>query len=120
MNIYIAGAFAAQERLRAIRDSVEALGHHVTSTWLDESDTDSASPQWDEYALRDLMDIGYATLLILDTADPDARGGREWEGGYAQGQGLPVWLVGPRRSVFHTLVTRQFKTWDAVLKGLAH
>ena len=120
MRIYIAGAFESLLRLRDIRARIDARRNHVISTWLDEQEgyVPPTPEQAFEYAVRGLGEIRAADLLLLDTLDTNERGGREWEGGFAFGQGLRVWVIGPRRSVFHTLVERHFDTWEEALGWL--
>ena len=76
MKIYIAGAFESQARLKPLRDRIEALGHEVVSTWLDEANLLPPTPEesW-AYAIRDLGEIRVCDLLILDTFDVNERGG---------------------------------------------
>lgn len=132
-SIYIAGKFEAQARLRAARQRIhEARAGKVVGTWLDEEpESETTAAQRLEFATRDLKEIGCdADLLILDTFDDDPRGGREAEFGFALGLqftdkilALPghvvmdVWLVGPKRNVFHELVPH-FRTWSEVVEAL--
>src|SRR5258708_3901849 len=115
LNIYIAGWFGAKERLRKERDRIHALGvGQVVGTWLDEETVAPEAPgetlvvsatpeQCKEYAVRDLGEVRYADLLILDTIDVNPRGGREVEYGLALATGIGLWIVGPKRNVFHYL-----------------
>jgi hypothetical protein len=130
LRIYIAGWFGAKDRLRLVRDRIHALGvGEVVSTWLDE---ETAAPeavginyvvgatpeQCREYAIRDMGEVRYSDLLILDTSDVNPRGGREVEYGLALANGLAVWIVGPRRNVFHYVAQRHFATWDEAIELL--
>lgn len=121
MNIYIAGKFEAQTRLREIRDRIRAVGDdHVVSTWLDEESTSEPTPQnAANYAKRDIAEVAEANLFILDTQDNNLRGGREVEFGVALAMGLALWIVGPPRNVFHHLANAQFDTWDAAISALS-
>ena len=119
MRVYIAGRFEAQHRLRVMRDLVEALGHEVVGTWLDEESTsDPTEAEALEYAVRDFGEIRACDLFILDTLDENLRGGREAEYGYAWGVGKVTLIVGPRRNVFHTLAEKQVEEWPAALQWL--
>lgn len=118
MNIYIAGKFEAQERLKHERNRIHMLGlGKVIGTWLDEESGDPTTSQKLDYAERDLVEVSDSDLLILDTADENNRGGREVEYGAALGQGIEVWVVGPKRNVFHELAPH-FLDWDDVLEAL--
>jgi len=130
LNIYVAGWFGAQERLRKERDRIHALGvGQVVGTWLDEETVAPEAPgetsvvgatpeQCREYAVRDLGEVRYADLLILDTIDVNPRGGREVEYGLALATGIGLWIVGPKRNVFHYLAQGHFETWDEALLAL--
>lgn len=125
LNIYIAGAFEDKDRLMQARVVLEKkFACFVTSSWLDEPSVDKeyasklateviTAQQAKFYAIRDFRDIRESALVIVDTAGTNVRGGREVELGYALSRGIPAWVVGPRRNVFHQLVD-QFETWDNV------
>lgn len=120
MNIYIAGAFESQARLREMRLHVELLGHTVVSTWLDEEGAFPPTPEEAyTYAVRDLGEVRVCDLLILDTFDTNERGGREFEAGVAFNGGAKqgVIRVGPSRNVFHELLGA-YETWEALLEWL--
>lgn len=131
LRIYIAGFFDTRERLYPVRDTLNTMGHEVTSTWLDEQQNDKApgevsktiaeamkkyegttSADYLGYAVRDLADIDRSDLVAVDTADITPRGGREVEVGYALGTGKHVVVVGPQRNVFHMLAVEVFPTWE--------
>ena len=129
LNIYIAGWFGAKDRLRVIRDRIHAAGVGVVvSTWLDEETVAPEAPgetmvvgatpeQCREYAVRDLGEVRYADLFIIDTHDVNPRGGREVEYGMALAEGTAVWVVGPKRNVFHYIAHQHFEDWtDALLQ----
>ena len=122
MNIYIAGKWEAKERLKAWRTVIENsnLGT-VVGTWLNEEgkpgDQVSEREAW-EYANRDLDEINAADLLILDTEDTNERGGREVEFGFALAKCPHVWVVGPKRNVFHRLANRHHMTWEETIRTL--
>ena len=118
MKIYIAGAFESQARLQPLRDLVEALGHEVISTWLDEASLLPPTPKESRaYAVRDLGEIRVCDLLILDTFDTNERGGREFEAGVAFADGVRLVRVGRSRNVFHELLMA-YETWEAMLEWL--
>lgn len=119
-SLYIAGLFDDRDRLRPMRDALVGMGYVVTSTWLNEPDDkkgDVKDNTFEYYKLcgvRDIAEITASDGIVIDTLSVTPRGGREWEGGYAQGLGLAVWLVGPVRNVFHTLHPR-FESWEECL-----
>ena len=125
MKIYLASYFNTRARLLPIRDAIAVMGHRVVSTWLDEgpepNEGKNVLPEEERYglyALRDYQEIKDCDLLIADTFDVTERGGREVELGYALGKMKQVWVVGPRRNVFHFTV-RHFETWENALKELS-
>lgn len=120
LKIYIAGHFEARETFRPIRDRLWAMGHGVVSTWLDEVKKPEGMLKSEFYrklAQKDLCEINAADLLVLCTESISERGGAATEFGFALGrhQGCLVYIVGPRRSVFHELADRQFDTWELFL-----
>jgi hypothetical protein len=118
-NIYVAGWFGAQARLRPMAVRIAAKGHKVVSTWLWEETADPDDATKRKYAERDRLEIVWdADLLILDTNEVSPTGGREVEYGYARMAGVETWIVGPKRNVFHEL-SPHFETWEDVLITLA-
>jgi hypothetical protein len=120
MRVYIAGRFEDRPRLRTVRIRLQAAGHEVVSSWLDESD-DALAERPDDTATgiarRDLHEIAQADLLAVDTFYPADRGGREVELGYALGIGVSAIVVGPARNVFHWIVPR-YAGWHEVEEAL--
>ena len=123
MRIYISGCFESRSRLAARRGEVEARGHGVASSWLDEPDQKGPVVLSDpekclEYAQRDYSEVLASELLIVDTEDTNTRGGREVEVGIALAFGRKLWVVGPRRNIFHYLAHRHFPAWEEALEQL--
>jgi nucleoside 2-deoxyribosyltransferase len=119
-KIYIASFFNTRQRLRPYRDELWKLGYEITSTWLDET----AKPHgmnihefFRKLAIKDIAEIYRADILIIDTIDVTPRGGREVELGVAVAsfQNKLLYLVGPKRNVFHELVDRVFESWEECL-----
>jgi hypothetical protein len=133
LKFYIAGWFGAKDRLKIVRDAIHEAGiGKVVGTWLDEEVAAPADPslavgygspltpeQARTYALRDIVEIEEADVLIIDTIDVNPRGGREVEFGLALRAGLALWVVGPQRNVFHYLAHRVYPTWEELIVALA-
>ena len=123
MKCYIASFFDTRARIKPHADALWAKGHEITSSWLQEVARPEGMTReefWKKLAIKDLAEINAADLLILDTFDVTPRGGREVELGFALGrfQTKSIYLVGPVRNVFHTLVDRHYDTWDALLADI--
>lgn len=70
-------------------------------------------------AVRDLTEVEGCRLLIVDTNEVNERGGREVEFGYAIKSEKWIWVVGPKRNVFHYMPgVRHFRDWLDVLDAL--
>ena len=121
MIIYLASRFEHQKALLKIKPQVIALGHKVTSRWLQDETNDDWREKARGFALKDFQDIDKSDLLILDmTCDIDgAKGGMFVELGYAIKGKKKIWVIGKRPNVFcyHNSV-RYFGTWDEVFKKL--
>ena len=121
MNIYIAGKYTARARLKQYKDYLSGRGHTVLSTWLDQHEGDYGTvtdEQMHQMAMRDAVEVTDANVFILDTLDESATGGREVELGMAIAQSNKyIYLVGPVRNIFHTLVSH-FDTWEDLLNAL--
>mgnify|MGYP001588867675 CR=1 FL=1 len=114
-KVYLAARYSRNAEMRGVRDVLEAIGHKVTSRWIDQhggnllesivAEKLNAEPEaCAHYAHVDLDDLSGADTLISSTsADGGGKGGRHVELGVAIGLGLRLVLVGPREHVFHTL-----------------
>lgn len=128
MKIYLAARVGRQAELKSYRDTLERIGHKVTSTWLDEDLTveqDRTAEARLEVCLRDLIDLGNADCLISFTEDPNTslgkRGGRHVEFGIALQAGKKLIVVGYRENVFHFhpkvefYVDANVMLWDLIM-----
>lgn len=127
MTIYLAARYSRREELCGYRAQLEALGHTVTSRWLNGSHqiSDAGAPisergeklvEGDDghasaeaaalrlrFACEDLDDVACAELLIAFTEPPRSnasRGGRHVELGLAIAMGRHVFIVGYRENIF--------------------
>lgn len=81
------------------RDAIAALGHTVTSRWLDEKDGTDLQIA----AIIDIDDLRSSDAVIVFTEDSSVgytTGGRHVELGFALAIHKPICIVGPRENVF--------------------
>lgn len=123
MKIYISGSYAEQKRLREESHKLFALGHHITSTWLNETQQPKylTENQWfTKLAVKDLAEVAAADCIIMDTDGTSTSGGRYVEWGFAIGRfSLLKLLVGSNQyGVFQRLADASFLNWDEVITYL--
>ncbi len=123
MKIYLATTYPRHPEMREYRTTLTALGHEVTSGWIDiggdeltgatlAPDPAAGVP----HAERGLDDIRRADAVMVFTGKPSTTGGMHVELGFALGLGRHVILVGPRENVFHTLPAIEwYPSWDALV-----
>ena len=136
---YIAARYGRWQEMQGYREQLEALGHTVTSRWINGThslrDDDPTLEFRAQMAMEDLDDLENADALICFTEPPGnihGRGGRHVEFGYALamhrttsralgGGFLPLHVIGYRENVFHCLpYVDFFDDWPAFLKHLTH
>lgn len=122
MRVYISGLWESRERIARWGPIFRAAGHEVTSSWLEEGGVGRGCDILQEQMTsgKDIQEIASSDLLVVDTFDVDAYGGREVEVGIALALHIPVVVVGPRRNIFHSLAIRRLSSWNAVLSFLTH
>ena len=146
MKIYLAARYSRRLELCGYREQLQALGHVVTSRWLDGSHqiSDSGQPigehgealaEGDDgsnseaaanlrtlFAQEDLEDVKAADLLVAFTEPPRStasRGGRHVEFGVALGMGKLLLVIGYRENIFCWLPGVEFlPTWDCAMAAL--
>ena len=118
MKIYVCGTFGDQKALRAEADKLWALGHEITSTWLQEVKRPAAMTQEtfrEKLAVKDLAEVKSADLLILDNRQKSGGKNVEWGIALGEHQRMQLWLVGDITNVFHELNDMRFDNWDDVV-----
>ncbi len=124
MKIYLASRFSRNDEMRGVRDVLTALGHEITSRWIDQHGGDQLESAAQEvlnsdpesvchFGVHDLEDIQAAdTTISFTSADGGGKGGRHVEHGIALGLGKRVIVCGPRENIFHTLPqVEHYATW---------
>lgn len=112
MKIYLAARYSRHPEMQRCRDDLEALGHTVTSRWINGDHkmvNDSMFSPGDEniaerFAVEDYEDLLEADCVISFTEpqrSTNSRGGRHVEFGIALGLGKHNVIVGPKENVFH-------------------
>ena len=121
MKIYVAGTFMDQHVLRAEAEKLWAYGHEITGTWLQEvarPTTMDQSTFWRKLAIKDMVEVGKADLIILDNRQSSGGKNCEWGMGCRDFQAKLLWLVGEPTNVFHELADRKFSSWDELIASL--
>jgi hypothetical protein len=124
-RFYLAARYSQQEEMKGVRDILKALGHEVTSRWIDQAQEivpDNFSDQGDDWraagrhAVMDLDDVAACDVLLLFTRELSTTGGYHTELGFALARSKPVQLIGPARSIFmkHPNVV-QYRDWGHFL-----
>lgn len=133
MRVYLASRYTRRLEMRDKAIEIEAMGHAITSRWLDgEYQLDGAfaeaarayedrgemHPAAVDFALADVADIRGSDLVLTFTERPrepnNARGGRHVEFGLAYALGKPIVIVGYQENVFHLLPgVTFFRSWSA-------
>jgi hypothetical protein len=125
-KVYLAAAYERGPEMRVYRDALHALGHEVTSRWIDQKQGQEAAgaPElvddpgaYARFALKDIADLRAAETVISFTGG-GGRGGRHVELGLAIALGKRLVVVGPREHVFHTLADIEwYPDWPSYLEA---
>lgn len=124
MRIYLAAPFTAQDRMKGVRDVLTAIGHEVTSTWIDLAEigeaTDFDPVRCAPHAASDMADLLRADAVAVFTEyGLSTTGGQHVETGMALAAGKRVFVIGPRRNIFHTLPQVEFfPSWPHLVFAL--
>lgn len=133
-KIYLAARYSRREELLTYRADLEAMGHTVTSRWLNGShqisdeglSAEGTREERERFALEDWNDLYDASHCIVFTEEPcgsNSRGGRHVEAGAALAWRKQLTVVGPLENVFYCLGdVEHFDDWAALLDvyGWAH
>lgn len=122
MKFYLAAPYTQKASMRAARNVLQALGHEVTSRWIDGLGSnpmaDSLSDCIQE-AITDFQDINECDTVAVFSDKPSTTGGRDVEFGYAYGIRKKIVVIGPVRNVFMALPNiMHFEDWNAFLRSL--
>lgn len=119
MKIYLASRYSRFDEMQGIRVVLQAMGHTVTSRWIDGDHQINDAGLSDEakaaertrFAAEDWEDLLAAHCVISFTEPPRAtnsRGGRHVEYGAALATNKRCIVVGHRENVFHCLPQVEF------------
>ena len=123
-RIYLAARYSRRMELRGYARQLKALGHTITSRWLDgahEMDDrglslEAPSQQRERFAREDWEDLVSADICVSFTETPrssNSRGGRHVEFGAALALGIACVVIGPRENVFHCMPqVAIYEKWD--------
>jgi hypothetical protein len=111
MKIYLASKFDRNAEMRQVRDRLVALGHEVTSRWIEPrgepevltTELINAEPEHcASFVVEDIEDIEAADMVISFTGQ-GGRGGRHVEFGIALALLKVNVIVGKREHIFHAV-----------------
>ena len=134
MRIYIAGSYSRRLELLARAGELEALGHTITSRWLDghhetrpDIDETGSVGERANWAIEDMSNIEGCNVFVVCNDGPGggSRGGRHFEAGYAYARmayraGYYLFVIGDRANPFYcTLRWRWVPDWQTFLDELS-
>lgn len=108
MKFYLAAAFTRQAEMREIAKYIEAMGHKVTSDWINQVggpvDDFNTEPmiRFQPYYDADLTGINNCDNFVVFTDVPSTTGAYHVELGYAIARYKQIIIVGPRLNIFMT------------------
>lgn len=130
MKIYLAARYSRNDEMRGVRDVLTAMGHEITSRWIDlhggkyptsftpeilNSDPDYCGA----LGQHDAEDVAAADTVISFTGE-GGKGGRHVEFGIGLALGKRSIIVGPREHIFHALPeVEHFPSWRSLVIALA-
>jgi len=127
VKVYLASRYSRFPEMQAVREQLHALGHVVTSRWIDGDhqindqglSDEAKAEERTRFAQEDWDDLLAADWVISFTEEPRAtnsRGGRHVEYGAALALGKRLLVVGYRENVFHCLPQVEFfGAWEDAL-----
>lgn len=135
MRAYVAGPFAAREKIACRATDLEIIGYEVGARWLTEpggaagAGLEVCEVERARHAAMDLADVAACDVFVMFTPDalnvttplPFATsGGRHFEAGFAHAHGKHVVVVGGAENIFHVwpMVT-VLDDWRTALTHLA-
>jgi hypothetical protein len=128
LSVYIAARYSRKVEVAELAMKINQLGAKVCTEWfleIDDPDTDLDTVDdelLENRAHRDIKEMRCADICISLTEDPKTcwkRGGRHNEFGFCLALGLPLWIVGPRETIYHYLSwVERFSTVDEMLESL--
>jgi len=131
VKIYLAARFSSHPEMQGVRDVLTALGHTVTSRWIDlhngqqpnsvlSQDLNDDPAAFEFIGVNDLEDLDAAETVISFTLVSGGKGGRHVEFGYGLAAGKRMILVGPREHAFHCLPqVEHYPDWPRLVIALS-
>jgi nucleoside 2-deoxyribosyltransferase len=83
MKFYIAAKYARRFELRALRDALQAMGHPVTSQWLDNAEESKGQAAAAEMDVADVLEADAIVFMGEPRGSQNSGGGRWFELGVA-------------------------------------
>lgn len=114
LSVYLCARYGRRDEIIRYADTLERMGHTITSRWLNGPEEDEATlthHHRSQLALMAYVDIKTSNALIAFTEQPDSpygRGGRHVELGIALASNVPnIIVIGPRENIFCDLALCQ-------------
>jgi hypothetical protein len=110
MRVYLSASYSRRSEMQDYADLLDSLGFTVQSRWVRQDNPDLPTAASD-----DLLDVLGSDVLLHFTEGPDG-GGKEVELGIALGSLKEIFIIGPKKNVFHHLRgVRVYSTfWDCL------
>lgn len=108
--VYIAARYDDRLEMVEWANALKAMGHEVSSRWLDGShDVANSDDDRERFAQEDYEDVAFSEVVLVNSPRSrfgTGRGGRHVEFGIALAARHKIILIGERENVFHWLRKR--------------
>jgi hypothetical protein len=103
-TVYVSAPCTIQETAKHAAKWLRKEGYDVTSTWHDVMsgyDKDKSDQELADCAARDIREMSEADIFLQLTEEPSITGGSNVELGLAMATDMDIYVIGPKRNVFH-------------------
>jgi hypothetical protein len=103
-SVYVSAPCTIIEMAHLVAKTLHEAGFDVTSTWhdvLSGYDKDKSDQELADCAARDIREMSEADIFLQLTEEPSITGGSNVELGLAMATDMDIYVIGPKRNVFH-------------------